>query len=175
MTSLTAASSTPSPTIFPTIPRGVRWLIGAGAIGVGSLLIAAATRHFAIGTPTTGNTSIWLPIHLAAAVPVVPLGAWVLLRRKGDRLHKLLGRIWAGLMMIVALSSFGLVGMFGHWGPIHILSLAVIIGMPRAVLAARRGYMRGHVRGMAIMYGSAVLAALFAFLPGRMLGMWLFG
>jgi uncharacterized membrane protein len=75
----------------------------------------------------------------------------------------------------VALSSFGLTGMFGHLGPIHILSLAVIVGVPRAIWLARSGNIRGHVRGMAILYGSTLLAALFAFLPGRVLGAWLFG
>jgi uncharacterized membrane protein len=160
----------------PMIPAGVRGLIISGAGLVAALVIGAAGRHFTIGSPTTTHlSSVWLSLHLATAMPAIPLGAWVLLHRKGDRLHKLLGRIWATLMLGAALTSFGLAGAIDRIGPIHILSLAVIIGIPRAVMAARRGRIRGHVRGMAIMYGSTVMAGLFAFLPGRMLGFWLFG
>lgn len=170
MTSLATA-----PNMIPTVSPGVRGLIGVGAGLASALIVAAMARHFATGSATPSAPSLWLPIHLGAAIPVVPLGAWVLLRRKGDRLHKLLGRIWATLMMVVALSSFGLTGMFGHLGPIHILSLSVIVGMPRAIWFARTGRIRAHVRGMAIMYGSSLAAALFAFVQGRVLGAWLFG
>jgi len=169
MTSLTA--TVPHPIISQTPRRLI--VVGAGLVS--ALVVTAAVRHVAIGSGTYPMPSIWLPIHLATAVPAVPLGAYVLLRRKGDRVHKLLGRIWAMLMMVAALSSFALTGMLGHIGPIHILSLLVITGVPRAIWAARQGRIAGHVRGMTIMYGSTVLAGLFAFLPGRMLGVWLFG
>ncbi|MDO6413872.1 DUF2306 domain-containing protein [Sphingomonas sp. BIUV-7] len=169
MTSLVA------PMPYPTIPTTPRRLIALGAGLVSLLLISAAARHFALGSPTTDIATLWLPLHLATAIPAIPLGAWVLLRRKGDRLHKRLGRLWAVLMMLAALTSFGLTGMLGHLGPIHILSLMVVIGVPRAIRSARRGRIAGHVRGMTIVYGSTVLAGLFAFLPGLMLGLWLFG
>lgn len=172
---MTSPAAPIAPTSLPAIPSTVRGAIMTGAALVGLLVIGATGRHFAIGSPTTSIATIWLPLHLATAIPAIPLGAWVLLRRKGDWLHRLLGRIWAMLMLGAALTSFGLAGMFGRIGPIHILSLAVLIGVPRAVLAARRGRIRGHVRGMTIIYGSTVLAGLFAFLPGRMLGLWLFG
>ncbi|QJU56736.1 DUF2306 domain-containing protein [Sphingomonas sp. AP4-R1] len=171
MTSLAATAPIP----LPAIPHPLRWLIALTAGIVSALILAALVRHVATGSPTLSARSIWLPIHLGAAIPIVPLGAWVLVRRKGDRLHRLLGRIWAALMMVVALSSFGLVGMLGHLGPIHILSLAVTVGIPRAVWLARAGQIRAHLRGMVIIYGSAVAAALFAFVPGRVLGAWLFG
>jgi uncharacterized membrane protein len=169
MTSLALA-----PTSLPgSAPRP---LIAAGAGLVGGLLLVAAVRHLMIGSADVASPSAWLYFHVATAVPSIPLGAWVLLRRrKGDRLHKALGKLWAALMMAAALSSFGLTGMLGHIGPIHILSLMVIVGVPRAIVAAREGRIAGHVRGMTIMYGSTVLAGLFAFLPGRMLGQWLFG
>jgi uncharacterized membrane protein len=169
MTSL--ATTLPHPTIPPT--ARVITLVGAGLVS--ALVLTAGVRHVAIGSAAYAVLSIWLPLHLATAIPAVPLGAYVLLRRKGDRLHKLLGRIWAMLMMAAALSSFALTGMLGHIGPIHILSLLVITGIPRAIWAARQGRVAGHVRGMTIMYGSTVLAGLLAFLPGRMLGIWLFG
>ena len=49
-----------------------------------------------------------LPIllHLAAVLPALAIGATVLARRKGTATHRLLGRIWVGLMITAALSSF---------------------------------------------------------------------
>ena len=38
-----------------------------------------------------------LIIHLATILPALLLGAYVLIRRKGDRRHKLLGKIWIAL------------------------------------------------------------------------------
>lgn len=47
-----------------------------------------------------------IQIHAYAAIAALLLGAAVLFRRKGDRLHKLGGRIWVLLMVVVAISSF---------------------------------------------------------------------
>jgi len=45
-------------------------------------------------------------LHLGAAILSLVLGAVVLYRRKGTASHKALGRIWVGLMLVAALSSF---------------------------------------------------------------------
>jgi uncharacterized membrane protein len=103
------------------------------------------------------------------------LGAYVLLHRKGDARHKLLGRVWAFLMLATALSSFGLTGLTGNYSPIHLLSILVLISLPRAIWDARRGRIARHRRTMTILYASLVVAGLFTFLPGRLFGIWLFG
>jgi uncharacterized membrane protein len=61
-----------------------------------------------------GAHSLWLTLHLATVLPALPLGAVVLLRRKGDLTHRLLGRVWTMLMLVAAASSFGLHSLTGH-------------------------------------------------------------
>lgn len=114
-------------------------------------------------------------MHLLSVVPAVPLGAYVLIRRKGDRLHRLLGRIWALMMLVTALSTFGLRGLTGGFSWIHLLSLLVLVSIPRRVVAAILGNIAGHQRGMTMVYAGLVIASFFTFLPGRLLGIWMFG
>jgi uncharacterized membrane protein len=105
-------------------------------------------------------------------IPALPVGAYVLLRRKGDKAHRTAGRIWGGLMMVAALSSFGLPGGLGL---IHGLSVLVLVMIPRGILQARRGDIAAHRRTMSLTYLSLAVAGMFTLLPGRLLGSWLFG
>src|SRR5690606_30844710 len=72
-----------------------------------------------------------IQIHATAAMLAFFLGTAVLLRRKGDRLHKAMGRIWIATMVVVALSSF-LITEIRLWGPysfIHLLSIFTLFGV----------------------------------------------
>jgi uncharacterized membrane protein len=153
--------------------RGFEQAIAVAGLGVTLLIAAAYGRHAAAGQPTA--MSPWLALHLASIVPAMPLGAFVLFRPKGNRIHRLAGRIWAGLMLVAAVSSFRVVGLTGHLSPIHLLSALTLVGVPRAVVAARRGNIAAHRRGMTLVYGGSVIAGLFVFLPARIFGQWLFG
>ena len=83
---------------------------------------------------------------------------------------------WLSMMgySIAALSSFGLRGVAGGLGPIHLLSLLVLVMIPRGVLLARRHRIEAHRRVMSLTYLGLAGAALFTLLPGRLLGSWLF-
>jgi len=119
-----------------------------------------------------------IQIHAYAAVAALLLGALVLFRRKGDRLHKLGGRIWAGLMVIVALSSFFIhtIRMWGAWSPIHLLSILTLVGLVRAIMLIRRRNIRQHAMVMKLLYaGGLIVAGFFTFLPGRIMHAVLFG
>ncbi|MFV4725690.1 hypothetical protein ACNJUL_21340, partial [Mycobacterium tuberculosis] len=64
----------------------------------------------------------------------------------------------------------------GSFSPIHLLSLYVLIALPRLVLAARRGQIARHratVRG--IVSGGLLIAGAFTFGFHRLLGTWLLG
>ena len=140
------------------------------------LIAFAALHRLALGELLLpAGINPWLVVHLAAVLPALPLGAYVLVRRKGDRLHRLLGRVWVMLMLLTALSSFGLRGMTGGFSWIHLLSILTLVSVPRSVVMAMRGNIRAHMRGMRIVYAALVAAGAFAFLPGRLLGAWLFG
>ena len=118
---------------------------------------------------------MWLAIHLASVIPAIPLGGYILLNRKGDGRHRVLGRIWGVMMLAAALSSFALHGLTGRLSWIHILSIVVVIMIPRAVIQAMKHDIRGHRRTMTLTYLGLVVAGLFTFLPGRLLGSWLVG
>lgn len=117
-------------------------------------------------------------IHAFAAVLAFGLGGMVLFRRKGDRLHRLGGRIWAGLMLAVCLSSFFIhtIRMVGPWSPIHLLSLSTLYALWRGVTMARLRRIADHRRTMQLTYAGALVAAgFFTFMPGRIMNAVFFG
>ena len=166
------------PSLAPTVPISATHIERAAAVAglfVTALIAVAIARHDTSAAAHPVAMSPWLIIHLVTIIPAMPLGAFVLFRPKGDRLHRLCGRIWAGLMVIAAISSFGIVELMGHLSPIHLLSVLTLVSVPRAILAIRAGKVWPHRRAMTIVYVSSVVAGLFVFLPTRMLGRWLVG
>ncbi len=116
--------------------------------------------------------------HAVAAIGAFALGAWQLLARKGTQRHRLVGYIWAALMVVVAASSF-LIHEFrniGPFSPIHLLSILTLVTIPMAIAAARAHDIRRHRRLMLILFWIALgLAGFFAFMPGRIMHKVLFG
>jgi uncharacterized membrane protein len=146
-------------------------------IAVATALMTATLTALSFGmAPSTHPEpiSLALVIHLATVLPALPLGAYILLSRKGDRLHRLLGRTWAVMMMVTAISSFWLRAN-GSLSPIHIFSVITLVSIPLSVIAIRRGNVERHRRAMAGVYIGLVVAGAFAFLPGRLLYSWLAG
>ena len=158
-----------------TRPTRRETLIAAAAAALFALLAVAIVRRLEAGGALLPDRNFWLAIHLLTVIPALPLGAWLLVRRKGDRLHKALGRIWAAMMLVTAASSFGLHYVTAGLSPIHALSALVLVSVPLAVRNARRGRIAAHKRAMTIVYASLVIAGAFTFLPGRLLGQWLLG
>lgn len=118
------------------------------------------------------HASIAIQIHVAAVVPAAVLGAYLLLRPKGTPRHRLLGKIWLGLMVVTALSSFFIhqINMFYGFSPIHLVSVYVLFGCWGAVVNARNHNIEAHkriVRGL--YFGGIVGAGLFTFIPGRIM------
>jgi uncharacterized membrane protein len=101
----------------------------------------------------------------------------MMLRRRGDRLHRQLGWVWVTAMLLTALSTFFIQAINqGSFSVIHILSLWTVIQVPRIVWNARNHRVEKHrsaVRGM--VAGALLIAGFFTFPFGRMLGSWLFG
>lgn len=121
----------------------------------------------------TFTPAIW--IHLSAALAALALGAAVFLARKGTFLHRAAGRVWAGLMLVAAISSFWIKGN-GSYSWIHLLSIVTLLLLAGVVYAALNGHIRRHRAGVIGLYsGSLVTAGLFALLPGRLLGKMVWG
>ena len=47
-----------------------------------------------------------IPLHAIMAMIAIILGGIQLSMKKGGAIHKFLGRLWVGLMMFVAITSF---------------------------------------------------------------------
>ncbi len=120
-------------------------------------------------------------LHFGTVFPAFLLGTFLLARRKGTPLHKLLGKTYLLLMMLTGILTLFMpakVGpqFFGHFGFIHLLSLLTLYSAPAAYLAARRGDIKTHRGNMISLYvGGILIAGSFALMPGRMLHGWIFG
>lgn len=110
-------------------------------------------------------------IHLTATILALLLGIVMLARRKGTGWHRTLGWTWVGLMLTAAVSSFWITGIRGDYSPIHILSVVVLVTVPAAILAIRKGKVSTHRRAMlTLFFTGLVLPGLFTLLPMRLLG-----
>ncbi len=113
-----------------------------------------------------------IQIHVAAVVPAAIIGLVIFSRRKGTRLHRMLGRLWVLLMIVTAISSFFIhqLNFVAGFSPIHILSILTLSGCVRAVVAARAGQIGTHRRIMKSVYlGGIGGAGFFSFMHGRIM------
>ena len=157
----------------------------AGATILLTMLLMAFSNFGTGDAARAANVSdrLTLPVilHLVTVIPALPLGAYILFRRKGDRLHRFLGRTWGSLMMITAITSFWLgrsdgTGLFGtHLSFIHIFAVITLVSVPLGVWQARIGNIKEHYRAMQGPYIGLIIAGIFAFIPGRIMGSLVFG
>ena len=123
----------------------------------------------------------WVPplvwAHLFTIAVALTLTPIMLLRKRGDRIHRVAGWIWVSSLMMTALLSFGVRGLNGEsLSPIHILSAATLILTPKIIITARRKQHQKHRRAVRLMItGTLAVAGAFTLLPDRLIGHWLFG
>jgi uncharacterized membrane protein len=154
--------------------RGVgQFVLVGGALALVTVTLMALSFG-GQSPPPDQALSLPLLVHLGTVLPALPLGAYLLLRRKGDRWHRLLGRIWAVLMITTAVSSFWLQST-GSLSFIHLFSVLTLVSVPLAVMWIRQGRVDRHRRTMMNIYIGLIVAGLFAFTPGRLLNDWLVG
>jgi uncharacterized membrane protein len=168
----------------PSIGQRLDRIVSDRVLAVATLvMLAAVAVAVARGHADWGQVPplIWLHLGLiAAALALTPV---MLLRRKGSRSHRVLGYVWTVAMTLTAFISLlfktgapaGSHGVFsGDVSPIHILSLVVLVMVPRLVVAARRHDVVAHRRGVrALVIGAILIAGFFTFPFDRLLGHWL--
>lgn len=147
--------------------------LAIGAIIMLGFVVAAVLR----GYPDWPRVPVALWVHLATMVTALALTPVMLLRRRGDRPHRVIGTIWVAAMLLTALDTL-LLRLVNHGGfsIIHLLSLWVLIQVPLIWWSARThniGRHRNAVRGMVL--GALLIAGFFTFPFNRLLGHWLFG
>lgn len=81
--------------------------------------------------------SVLIAIHAIAASYSLLFGAFQLLRRrKGGKLHKIIGRIWVAAMYLVCFTSFGIQTLNDGFSWLHGLSLLTIVTVSAGLWAA---------------------------------------
>ena len=119
-----------------------------------------------------------IPLHAIMAMIAIILGGIQLSMKKGGPIHKLLGRIWVGLMLIVSISSLFIheIKLWGAYSPIHLLSLWTIFSLGLAIYFVRVGNIKRHKQVMIALYFFAlILTGFFTFMPGRIMYQIFFG
>ena len=119
-----------------------------------------------------------IPIHAVAAMAAVILGGLQFYMKKGGILHKLIGRTWIGLMIVVSVSSFFIhkIELWGAYSPIHLLSVWTIFSLGLAIYYVRVGNIKRHKQVIIALYGLALLlTGLFTLMPGRVMHQIVFG
>lgn len=87
-----------------------------------------------------------IPAHAAVATIALTLGAYNLLRKpKGDRSHRVVGRVWVAAMYATIISSFFIRELNpGGFSWIHGLSVFTFVTLTIALWAAMTGRVRTH-------------------------------
>ena len=122
-----------------------------------------------------------MTLHLATVMPAAILGSYLIFWAKGTPAHRLLGKVYMVLMLITATASLCIpstVGpqILGHFGWIHLLSLLVLVSVPKAYFAAKNHDVSAHKSAMAgVYFGGVWVAGLFTLTPGRYFHQLLFG
>ena len=164
----------------------IRPVVGAGALAwrnrgwqIGEQLPFLLVRFLMSLAPLFAAPAA-IQIHALAAIAAFFLGLWLLFGRKGTPSHRLLGRIWVGLMLVTAISTLWMRSIFAvnlhGYGPIHILSVVTIVSSLSGVAAARAGKISVHRKAMISLFACALVGAgVFTLVPGRIMGAVVFG
>src|SRR4051812_44822149 len=120
--------------------------------------------------------TLLIALHAIGATFSLAVGALVMLRRrKGDRAHRRVGRVWMAAMYWTAGSSFGIRALHpGHLSWIHGLSAWTLVSLTVALWAARTHRTKLHRDFVVGSYFGLVGAGLAAMafpvrLPPRLL------
>jgi len=129
---------------------------------------------------TSRGISLPILVHVVTALAALLLGPIVLLRRKGDRWHRRLGRVWVLLMLVTALASAFIrspgAGLFGTgFSALHLFTVWTLISAPLGIWLASQKRIAAHQGMMTGLYIGLVLAGSFTLIPGRLLGSMVFG
>jgi uncharacterized membrane protein len=158
------------------LPTRPSWLTPIAVVGsaIVFLLATAALLNGALSSqsppPELRNTTV--VAHLATVLLALPLGVSQLVLPKGTIRHRTIGYLWCGLMTLTALVSFAIHGVNPRGlSPIHLFSVLTLVLVPVIIFLARTGQVSRHQRAaLGLMIGGLVIAGLFTFLPGRVLG-----
>ena len=115
-------------------------------------------------------------IHVAAVLPTIPLGGWLLLAKKGTAMHKQLGKLWLVLMLITATTAI-FIQTSGSFSWIHLFVPLTFHAAWKVMSTARAGNIKAHKHHLVRTYlMSLMIPGIAAFaVPGRLMNVMLMG
>lgn len=169
MATLAGQAGRPAKSLVPDAYERVLGFAALALLGIVLIALAKGQAYWVRVPPV-----VWG--HLATVIIALALTPVMLLRRRGDATHRLLGRVWVAAMFLTAAASFFVRSSNqGHFSFIHLISAYVVLVTPLLWWSARNHQIaahRRHVRGM--VTGALLIAGFFTLPFGRMLGRWLF-
>lgn len=174
-----SAASRPNDHSRP-IPHGARAASWWPWAAWGLFAITLILLHVGLGPAQGGGETLasgieaTVALHLGAAGVALALTAVLAVMRKGMPRHRLLGRVWAGAMLTLAIGAFW-IRHDGGLSWLHGFSVLTLVSLPYALFAIRRGNRRGHRHAMTGLSLGLIGAALGALAPGRLISTWWFG
>ncbi len=163
----------PADLLLNPVTRFAVAIIGGGMTAI--CLYAVARGLLGLTPELPHLRSVAIVIHVAAVLPAVPLGGYILLTRKGTKRHKQLGKLWLVLMLITAASAI-FIKSGGSFSVIHIFVPITFLAAFKTVATARRGDIAGHKRHLLFTYLAALMIpGIFAMaVPGRLMNVLIF-
>ena len=123
------------------------------------------------------NASPAIIIHTVCAFVALGFGVAMWMRRKGTSSHKHIGRIFALLMFVTAVSALFIRHINnGSFSFIHLFVPLTFLGIIQAIYYVRKGNIKRHksaVRGL--FFGALLIPGFLSFLPGRLMWVTFFG
>ena len=113
--------------------------------------------------------NVVIAVHASTASVALLLGAYNLIRRRrGDRRHRIVGRVWLACMYVTVLSSFAIQALHpGHFTWIHGLSVFTFVTLTIGLWAARTHRAAMHAQFLAGSYFGLVGAFIGAVVVPR--------
>lgn len=138
--------------------------------------VVSNAKEIAMNIEYFTQASLAIQIHILVAIVATCLGAFVLMRRKGTKAHKMAGRIFSILMIMTAVTAIFIRQLNnGNFSWIHIFVPITFIGMYQIISSIRRGDVKAHKKHVLTMYFAALMIpGGLSFLPGRTMWMMFF-
>lgn len=113
-------------------------------------------------------TDDWLgSFHFACAIGAIILGPIILFRRKGDKIHRWLGRLWSAMMAVIIISALSMYQMNGGPNLFHFFALVSLVTLSSALWAIwkfkatrKHAYLITHQHCMVWAYFGLFMAGL---------------
>ena len=123
-------------------------------------------------------------IHSVLALLAVPLGLCIFITKKGTKQHRMLGRTWVSILVIVSLTAVFIQSInTGQYSLIHLLipwTLGSLIysiwNIKKFKTTKIKRYKFAHMYSMiGVYFGALLIAGAFTLMPGRFFHEILFG